>query len=427
MLLGWFLRLIVSTGLVVLAWCCSVQAAPMVSEQQVLQVFFEKHLPLLAGRAQLDATQAELVMARQLTNPNVSLSVTGLGDNKQWQGGSAYWDKPYNHNLSVSQLIETSGKRQLRIEGAQLGVDAQVLLFEDLVRGLKRDVLTAYYEVVKQQKMVALYNEILQQLNETSRANFLRLKAGDISETEFNRIELAVLKAKTDVEQAHLSLTLARQQLSELLVYHFEPDALVTVERFPQFAFSPSLSPNQAIEQALSLRPDVRAAQLLVAQQQKSVVLAEKLSTPDVQVGMQLVHDPSAVNRDSFGVGVGMSLPLWHQFQGEIQKARAGQRVSELAVLQLQQQVKTQVLQARAQYEQKQRVLARFNDQLIGRAVQIRQSSLIAYQQGAISLLELLDAENNYRTIMLDYTQAQYELVQAKLSLDYALGEEGNK
>lgn len=424
--MGCFLRL-AAWGIVAL-WSLSgsVYSASVVSEQQVLQVFFERNLPLLTARAQLDNAQAELVIARQLTNPTVSLSISGLGESKNWQGGSSYWDKPYSNNVSVSQLIETAGKRQLRIEGAQLGAEAQMLMFEDLLRVLKREVLIAYYQVVKQQQMVALYNEILQQLNETSRANFLRLKAGDISETEFNRIEVAVLKAKTDVEQAHLGLNLARQQLSELLVYFFEPDQLVTVDRFPKTSINPTRTLSTDIQRALSIRPDIRAAQRLVEQQQKSVNLAEKLSIPDVQLGMQLVHDPSAATRDSVGVGVGLSVPLWHQFQGEVQKARAEKRVSELSLAQLQQQVKTQVLQAYAQFEQKQRVLIRFDDELIGRAIQIRRSSLIAYQQGAISLLELLDAENNYRTTMLDYTQAQYDLVQAKLSLDYALGEEGN-
>ena len=80
-----------------------------------------------------------------------------------------------------------------------------------------------------------------------------------------------------------------------------------------------------------------------------------------------------------------------------------------------------------AQFQQKKRSLERFDKELIARAIQIRSSSLVAYQQGAISLLELLDAENNYRSTMLDYTQAEYDLLQAQLSLDYAIGEEGKR
>lgn len=408
-----------------LAMPLSTQAAAhVITEQQVLQTFLDNNLPLLLGKTQLDAAQAQLIIAKQYPNPDISLSISGVGDTPHWQGGSSYWDKPYENTLSIDQLIETSGKRQLRIDSAQLGQSAQKLLFEDLLRSLKRDLLIAYYDVVKNEQIVHLYNEVLQQLNETSRANFLRLKAGDISETEFNRIEVAVLKAKTDVEQAHLTLTLSRQTLAELLVYHYDPDQLITAETFPVMQ-SITQPASMLVAQALQQRPDVQAAQLTVDQQQKQVALAEKLATPDIQLTASYKHDPSAEARDGFGVGVGVQIPLWHRYEGEVALARSDEKAKQLSLQQIQQQVKTQVLQAYSQFQQKQRALLRFDQELITRAKQIRSSSLVAYQQGAISLLELLDAENNYRTTMLDYVQAQFEQVQAQLNLNYALGNEG--
>ncbi len=403
----------------------SVSAVTLVTEQQVLQIFLEKNLPLLAGQAQIDASKAELLIAKQFTNPSASLTISGIGDQKNWDGGKSYWDRPYNNNLTLTQLIETAGKRQLRIQGAEVAVQAQQLLFEDLLRSLKRDLLIAYYQVVRDQQVVQLYNEILEKLNQTSRANFLRLKAGDISETEFNRIEVEVLKAKTLVDQASLALIESRQQLAELLVYEIPADQLRTVEHFPKSKAPGFKNPHQLIDEALSIRPDVKAADLQVNRLQAQLDLAQKLVVPDVEIGVQAVHDPSALVRDSLGVGVSVSLPLWHQFQGEVAQARADKRLSELSLLQLKQQVRTQVSQSLAQYEQKERVLKRYTQELIDKAYQIRSSSLIAYQQGAISLLELLDAENNYRNIMLEYTQAQFDLTQAQLNFVYASGKEG--
>lgn len=405
----------------------TVYAGEPISEKQVLQLFLSKNLPLLAGQAQIDAAKAELQTAQQLTNPTASLSVTGLGETKNWSGGNSYWDKPYNNTLTLAQLIETAGKRQLRIQGAELGVQAQQLLFEDLLRALKRELLISYYQVVKDQMVVQLSNEILEKLNETSRANFLRLKAGDISETEYNRIEVAVLKAKTDVDQAALSLVQSRQQLAELLVYDIQPDALQLVNHFPQRPQPDWSKKSEWLATALSQRPDVQAADLQLNRRQTQVELSQKRVIPDVELGVQAAHDPSAVSRDSLGIGISVSLPIWHQYQGEIAQARTDKRLSELALLQLKQQIKTQVLQSLAQYEQKERVLQRYHQELIDKAKQIRASSLIAYQQGAISLLELLDAENNYRATMLGYTQAQFELVQAQLSFDYAVGQSEGK
>ena len=374
-------------GLALLPLSMSVAAVTPVTEQQVLQIFLNKNLPLLAGQAQIEMAKAELLTAQQFTNPTVSLTVSGIGDQKNWDGGKSYWDRPYNNNIALTQLIETAGKRQLRIQGAELGLQAQQLLFEDLLRALKRDVLIVYYQVVKDQLVVQLSNEILEKLNETSRANFLRLKAGDISETEYNRIEVAVLKAKTDADQARLALVQSRQQLAELLVYEIHPEVLNVTNQFPQHARPDFSKTADWVANALNQRSDVQAADLQVNRQQKQVELAQKQVIPDVELGVQAVHDPSAASRDSVGLGISVSLPLWHQYQGEVAQARADKRLSELALLQLKQQIKTQVLQSLAQYEQKERVLQRYNQELIGRATQIRASSLIAYQQDRKSVV----------------------------------------
>jgi cobalt-zinc-cadmium efflux system outer membrane protein len=394
------------------------------NEQQILTLFMQQNLALMAAKSQVDMATAQVVIAKELTNPTVSLSVAGLGDTKDWEGGNSYWDKPFNNNLSISQLIETAGKRQLRIEGADIGLSAQSLLFTDLVRSLKRDLLNTYYAVVMNQRRVRIYDEILVQLNGMLTANALRWKAGDISETEFRRIELEVFKAKTDVEQAHLDLDLSRQQLNEMLAHGLQWESLTVNDDFPTCQL-PSLKQQQLLDSALAQRADVQAAALAVQQQDTQLRFAEVLKVPDLTVGVQYVHDASAFLRDSAGVGVSLSVPLWHQYQGEVEQARASKRGAEVAFEQLKKQVQTQVGLSFAEFRQKKQVLQRFDQDVISRAKQVQASSALAYRQGAISLLELLDAENNYRNTMLSYTQALYDQTAAWFNLMYAMGEDG--
>jgi cobalt-zinc-cadmium efflux system outer membrane protein len=406
---------------------CALHApvyAQELSEQEVADMFMQQSLALIAAKSQVDIATAQVVMAKELSNPTLALNVTGLGESHGW--GEGYWNQPYNNSISMSQLIETAGKRQLRIEGAEIGEQAQQLLFTDLVRSLKRDVLTAYYAVVMNQRRVVIYDEILTQLNETLTANNLRWKAGDISETEFRRIELEAFKAKTDVEQAHLDLDTSRQQLSEMLAHSLPAEQLTLRDDFPPRDL-PNLKPAELFATALTQRNDVRAAELTIAQQDAQLRLAEVQKVPDVVVGAQYTHDPSATLPDSAGLGIAMTVPLWHQYQGEVEQARSSKRVAETMLTQLEKQVQTQVAVALAQYQQKKHVLARFDQDVISRAKQVRKSSVLAYRQGAISLLELLDAEGNYRNIMLNYNQSLYDQTAAWLDLMYAMGEEGNK
>jgi cobalt-zinc-cadmium efflux system outer membrane protein len=398
--------------------------AQVVTEQEVIALFMQQNLAVMAAKSQVDVATAQVVIAKAFTNPSISLSVAGLGDVRGW--GKGYWDQPFNNNLSVSQLIETAGKRQLRIEGASIGLSAQALLFTDLVRGLTRDLRNNYYLVVMNQRRVHIYDMILAQLNEVVAANALRWKAGDISETEFRRIELESLKAKTDVEQAHLDLDLSRQQLAEMLAYLLPWHDLTVEDDFPVQQL-PTSTQKALLDRALIQRADVQAAALVVAQEDTKLRFAEVLTVPDVIVGAQYVHDPSATLRDSAGIGVSFTLPLWHQYQGEVDQARANKRSAELSFEQLKKQVQTQVGRSFAQFQQKKHILSRFDEEVIHRARQVRDSSALAYRQGAISLLELLDAEGNCRNTMLAYTQALYDQTTAWLNLMYATGEEGNK
>lgn len=178
------------------------------------------------------------------------------------------------------------------------------------------------------------------------------------------------------------------------------------------------------LERAIEQRADVRAAMLHVEQQHKNLQLAQKLSIPDIELSAGYTRDLSAEAPHSANVGIEISLPLWHGYQGEIAVARADKKASDITLQQVRLQAKSQLLQAAKQYQQKRRSVQRFEQELVDKANQIRQSSVVAYQQGAISLLELMDAENNYRDTMLDYVEAQYELTEARLMLDYALGED---
>lgn len=414
-----FLRVVCVSSL-----CISFNATamPVKTEQEVVNLFLQNNLELIAAKMQLDSAYAQQLIAQQYNNPNLSLDVAGLGNAKGY--GGDYWQKPYDHVLRVEQLIETANKRQLRITSAELGVSIQDQQFKDLLRALTRDVKAAYYRVVLAQNLVTIYDQILTQLKGLESANRLRWQAGDISETELQRSELEVQKALTDVEQAHLTLASERQQLAQILSHGIDWQTLELEDHFPKILL-PEHSDQEWIKQALLQRADYVATELSIQQKQTYLQSAEALKIPDITLGMQYQHNITATVPDSLGVGVSVSVPLWHQYQGEVNKATAERRSAFVARQQLGVQIKTQVSIALAQVKQKQQVLKRFDDTLLNKAKQVSNASSLAYRQGAISLLELLDAERNYRNTLLEYNQAGFDLTSAWLDLMYAVGQDG--
>lgn len=407
-------------------WLTSILAAPAYAqktEQDIIHLFLQNNLDLISAKMQLDGMQAQALIAQQYQNPQLSLNVSGLGDAKGYADN--YWQKPYDNVLRLEQLIETAGKRQLRITSAELGIEIQHQQFKDLLRALTRDVREAYYKVVLSQHLVDIYDEILLQFKNIEQANRLRWKAGDISETEFQRSELEVQKAETDVASAHLRLASERQLLAQLLSHGVEWQSLVLVSDFPKFTL-PNWSDREWIKKALLARADYAATETAIQQKQIDVQRAERLSTPDVTLGAQYQHNATASIPDSLGIGVSVSLPLWHQHQGELALANTEKRSAFVARQQLGVQIKTQVAVALAEFKQKQEALQRFDDRVLDKAKQVRNASSLAYRQGAISLLELLDAERNYRNLLIDYKQAQFDQTSAWFDLMYAIGQEGS-
>jgi cobalt-zinc-cadmium efflux system outer membrane protein len=399
----------------------SLHAQPAKTEQEVLHAFLQSNLSLIAGKMEIDLAKAEVLTASQWNNPQISLNVAGLGQAKGYDGD--YWRQPYDNVLRIEQLIETAGKRQLRIDAASLNAQTKELLFKDLLRSLIRDVKQAYYQVVHAQRNVAIYDQIWVQMNEVQQANALRWKAGDISETEFRRTELESLKAKNDVELSYLKLDTVRMQLAELLSHGSQWQELEVVTHYPEHRLD-KMSHQTWLDKAIARRADLAASALQIEQRSKLVSLAEKQKIPNVTLGMQYQHNISNAVPDSVGIGISVELPLWHGYEGEVAAAKANKRLSDIAWQQLSVQIKTQVETALAVFKQKQMALARFDQVTLAYAQQVHNSSLLAYRQGAISLLELLDADRSYRNALLDYNQSLLDQELAWLDLMYAVGEE---
>jgi cobalt-zinc-cadmium efflux system outer membrane protein len=74
----------------------------------------------------------------------------------------------------IDQLIETAGKRHLRMESSQLGTRATEKDLQDAVRTFSNAVRHSFYGLLLAQKTLALTKDNLAHYEEILRANRLR-------------------------------------------------------------------------------------------------------------------------------------------------------------------------------------------------------------------------------------------------------------
>lgn len=404
-----------------------------ISMNEALSLFYQRNLDLLAAQYNIDQAKAEAIIASAIPNPTVGLQISELSNNLN-QGASA---SGCNHNskvscgpaeyLSFSQLIEMAGKRGLRMESSGFATQAAESDFKDAVRIFSNMVRDSYYELLQAQKNHGLAQEIVDHYQQISQANSLRLKSGDIAESDFLRVRMEAMRAQSDLDAAQAALAQAQANFAMLLRWPEKSLQFTVNEEWPdQKAINPKLTADELVVQALQERPDLQANKQRQAQAEKELELARRLKYPDVTLTAGYARDPSNNALNSAFVGVSVPVPLFYQYQGESDKAAVKLNQNQLALEQTELSIRNEVVSALAAWNSADNIVQRFNSGLLDDAQTVRNSSELAYAKGATGVLDFIEAQRSYKNVMHDYVVALINRANAYFDLAKALGVEPN-
>lgn len=157
---------------------------------------------LAASRSEVGATDAAAEQARALPNPELSATWEEVG-------------KPgRSTSLQISQLIETGGKRAVRVRAAGLGRDIATAEYD----AKRIDVLTrvrqAFVDVLAAQRRKQLSDQAVALAAQAADAVGKRVTAGKVSPVEETKAKLEAGAARIEAEQAARELASARKRLS---------------------------------------------------------------------------------------------------------------------------------------------------------------------------------------------------------------------
>jgi outer membrane protein, heavy metal efflux system len=417
--------------LILVSWVALAQAEAIpaieeqvaITEQQAIALFYQRNLSLIAASLNIDEARAREIIAAAIPNPVLSVTVAEL-NRKIFRAENH--DQPLPAVIpQVQQLIETAGKRRLRIESSELATEAVGYDLRDVARTLTNAVRRSYYSLILAQKALKVANENFEHYREILRVNEIRLKVGDVAAMDFIRIEVEGLKAQSDQDQALAAVKQARADLLLLLGWPENSADIVAVEAWPEISPDIALArQDDLVRRALERRPDMQAARIRIAEARKMVTLAQRQVIPDVTISAFYDRDPGNFFARSGGVGISVPIPLFYQHKGEISKARVTLSSAELAVARAEQTIRAEVLKAASAWQSADSIARRFETSVVGRIETLRKSQELAYQKGAIGVLNLIDAQRTYRAVMLDYYAALANRSKAWADLLMGYGED---
>lgn len=404
--------------LILLAWPAAAWACPPLPPDGAAALTPEAvrarvplcHPDVLAAERALGAAAADVVTAGQRPNPQLGLGAGNLGRN---MGGGSLWNKAFDHQLRVDQLIERGGKPQLRVATAQAQREAARADLAEVTRQATLATLSAYNALAaalaRREELTAgaaLNRESLQAFEK-------RVKSGDAARLDATRFELDALRVQSDLVQAENELRALRQQLALALGAPEQAGALQ-----PRLAV-PAAPPVPALPEQI---PGVVAAQSRLQAAERARELARAQATRDVSVGVQLDRYPvTPTNSSGTGNTVSLfaSVPLLvsHAYQGEIARAEADVDSAAEALRRARTEAAGEAVRAQAQW---QGALARRRlvmEELLPAAERVAAGAELAFSRGASGVLEVLDARRALRAAQIERISAEAELAQAAAAL----------
>ena len=163
----------------------------------------------------------------------------------------------------------------------------------------------------------------------------------------------------------------------------------------------------------------LRPAQRGVAAAQSQIGLAKADAKQDVTLTADYTHLSSS-NLASFFVNI--PLPIFNRNQGEVARTYFALTQSQFQAKAAEQQVVTDVKNAYETLLNNRDIVQLYDNGYIQQAQQSLDIAQFAYQHGAASLLDFLDAERSYRSTELAYRQALASYMASLEQLRQAVG-----
>ncbi len=417
------LAAVAATALVFLA-SDSLRAQQALNWDQVKARFEASNPALKADADNVDEMRAEEITAYLRPNPQVGVTADGTQiapHDGVWEPLAGTFVVP-----SISYLHERDHKRELRLKSAQEGTQITESQHEDLKRTLEFTLREAFVNTLEAKTVLDMAKADLAYYDHIIAISQDRLKAGDIAQIDFDRIELLRVNYESELQTAVVNLRTAKIQLLQLLNDDHTPVAQFDVTG--PFDFSDTLQPLDDFRQiALANRPDLQAAMQTIQQSETNHKLALSNGSTDPTLGAWYTWNASTNNPDAdqtLGFSVDIPLRVFDRNQGEKKRTQIDIDRSQQAAEATRAQVFSDVDTAYAEVQSNIDLLKPYKAKYNAEALHVRDTVTYSYQHGGASLMDFLNAQSDYRQVQLAYVQLIGAYLTAAGQLDLAVGRE---
>lgn len=371
------------------------------------------------GRAAGKAARAEALF------PNPSLNVSEERTNLEGDGVDDQW------YLSITQPLRYPGEQRARSAAAAASARAATAQAEETAASMYRTLRRRYLDVVVANRRHRIHRRFTEALRTVARAARVRVEEGDLGTFRQARIQTARAQYEDGLAEATRALRSARTGLFSLLRPDSTQRARADTAAPPEVPVAGTLryrpvhvSPEAALQRALQQRGQMQAARATLVAQREQLTSARygRLPNLSVSAGPKTQNVPGSGTTFGFTAALNVELPLWDGGQTTVEATRSRRAEAQARLTAARRRVQTDVRTALHDLQSYRTRIENVSQTVLADTDSLLQNAQYVYQEGDLTLFELLDAIESARSAALLRTRLTAQYVRALYDLEYALG-----
>ena len=397
-----------------------------ISINELIERALKSNQDLSAVRLEIDKAKARLAQAK--LRPNPTLEFEKSSGRLVGNGGDGEF------SVGASLPIEIYGRRDARINFAQIEIQASEAEVRNRERLLTANILTNYSEALGALREIDTLEKVLELDMQTTKFVQIRVNEGETAPLELNLLIAEVERLRSRRELAEGKLQSSLTQLKSLTGIDFNEPLRLREEI--NTAILPTLpkTREEAVEIALRSRPDVALTRIEEQVATAGLRLVRAQSKPDVTAYTRYTQGRSGVDlptgnfpqRDrSLTFGVAIGIPIFNKNQGakaeaeiSIKQAQARREFAERVV-------RGEILSAYQRYQAASNAVLTLQNLAIPRSMKNVETFRRVYEIGEIKITDLITEQRRLLDANRDLTEALTEKYRAQSDLQIALGAGG--
>ena len=397
-----------------------------ISLYELIKTALGANQELAAARLEIEKAKARLTQAGLRPNPTLEFEQSS----GRLVGNSGEGEFTFGASLP----IEIYGRRDARINAAQIAIEASTAEVRNRERILVANILTNYAEALAALRELENTENLLELDLQTTKFVQIRVNEGETPPLELSLLQAEVERLRSRRELAEGQLQSSLTQLKLLAGLPFDvPLKLREQIGAANLPVLPSTA-EAAVEIGIRTRPDILLANFEEQVATAGLRLVRAQSKPDLTVytrygqGRSNVDLPSGVfpQRDrnlTFGAAVG--IPLFNKNQGAKAEAEIAIRQTQARREFAERVVRGEILSAFQRIEAANRAVSTLQTAAIPRTAQNVETFRRVYEIGEIKITDLINEQRRLLDANRDLTEALTASYRAKADLLIALGANG--